>query len=304
MKKRILPLVFLVVVGLCVLRPACAYAAAGLDPNAEASMTLHYRKENHGFAGLPIAVYRVAEASSDGTFALIEPFASYSINIHGISSQEQWNRIAQTLCSYIVANQVMPDREATTDANGTAYLPTLETGLYFVREAVAENDTGTYIFNQFMIYLPTPRPDGTYDYDVEANPKCTEFVPKTRYTVTKLWEDAGKQNLRPREITVEIYRDGMLQETQSLNTSNNWSYTWTVSGEDHGRWTVAERSVLDAYQVTVQQSGSTFSIINTCGEEPEHPKTGDSFTPLPWILALCFSGVMLLILDVYRRRCK
>lgn len=305
MRKRILPLLFLVIIGFALLRPGSAGAAAPPDPNGDASLTLYYQKDGKAFANLQIGVFRVAEALPDGTYELIEPFASYPVNIHGITAQEQWRNTASTLRAYIVANQVAPDWEAQTDENGMVQLPDLDTGLYLVREVVTENSDGTYVFDAFMVYLPTPQPDGSYDYTVEAKPKCSNFTPKTQYTVTKLWGDGGSQNARPKEVTVDIYKDGALQETQILSAGNHWSYTWYVSSEDRGQWIVAERAVLPPYKVTVQQNGSTFSIINTCQTQPQTPQaphTGDSFTPLPWILAMCFSGIMLLLLGLYSRR--
>lgn len=302
MKKRILPLILLVVMCFIALCSPCVHAVTPLDPDAEASLTLHYQKDGAVFADLQVGIYRVAEALPDGSFQLIEPFASYPVNIHGITMQEQWNTVAQTVYAYIVADQLAPDREMVTDENGAVCFADLDTGLYFVREVAAENTSGTYIFNQFMVYVPTPQPDGTYIYTVEANPKCTKFVPKNQYSVTKLWQDGGNQNYRPKEVTVDIYKDGVLYETQILNADNNWTYTWYITGEDHSKWTVTERTVPDIYKVIIQQNGSNFSIINTCEIPPDIPQTCDTFTPLPWIVTMCFSGVMLLILGIYSRR--
>lgn len=302
MRKRILPLLLCMVICLAALRPVCAYA---LEPNAEASLTLHYEKDGNAFPDQQIGIFRVAEAFSDGSFALIAPFASYPVNIQNITKQEQWHTVAQTLNSYIVANQVKPDREEKTDNTGTAFFSNLKTGLYFVREVIAENTAGTYVFNQFMVYVPTPQTDGSYNYAVEAKPKCLEFVPKTQYTVTKLWQDGGNQGNRPDSVTVDIYKDGVLQQTKTLNADNNWSYSWSVSTEDKGKWTVAETSVPAGYQVSVQENGGVFSVINTRqGGTTPPPLTGDNFIALPWILMMCFSGIMLVILDLYSRRRK
>ena len=103
---------------------------------------------------------------------------------------------------------------------------------------------------------------------------------------------------------MKIYRDGVLQETQVLSAANNWTYTWAVSGEDTGDWTVVEADVPSIYKVKIQESGGVFSIVNTYTDTPDPPKTGDSFVPLPWILAMCFSGMALVILGIYGRRRK
>lgn len=302
MKKRILPLLLLACL---VISLSTTALAVPLDPDAQAQLTLHYKKEGKAFSNLQIAIYRVAEAKADGSFLLIAPFSAYPVNIHGITEQEQWKHIATTLDAYLVADQVQPDRQAQTDETGTVCFTNLQTGLYLVREVVAEDADGTYVFNRIMVYLPTPQPDGSYTYAVDAKPKCTEFVPKRQYMVTKLWQDANNRTQRPQAVTVAIYRDGALQETQILSAANNWSYTWTVSGEDKSQWSVAEQDVPDMYKVTVQQNGSVFSIINTCQSGTDVPPlTGDSFAPLPWIFAMCISGSMMVILGLYSRRRK
>lgn len=307
MRKRITLLICFVALCMSMLYPLSAYAAASLDPEAEASLTLYYQKEEQAFSDLPISIYRVAKALPDGTFKLTEPFSSYPVSIHNITKQEQWQNVARTLNAYIVADQLAPCRLEYTDEKGTAAFTQLETGLYFVSEAVGENSSGTYVFNQFMVYLPTPQKDGSFDYDVEARPKCVNYVPKTEYTVTKLWQDAGKQTDRPEEVTVDIYKNGELWETQILCGDNNWSYVWYVSDGEQSNWTVVERTVPDDYTVTVQQNGSSFSIINTRSstpDTPEPPKTGDSANITLYIMLLCISGIMLIILGIYSWRHK
>ena len=325
MKKRILPIIASVFLCLTMLLPLCAHAVTPLDPEAESSLTLHYQKDGLAFPNQLIGIYRVAEAFPDGSFELIEPFASYPIHIHDITRQEQWNQVAQVLYSRIVADQVQPDREALTDENGTVCFSQLETGLYFVREVVTSTQESVYIFNQFLVYVPTPQPDGSYNYHVEAVPKCLNYVPMTHYTVTKLWQDSGNQESRPKSIEVEIYKDGVLQETQILSAENHWTYSWSVPAGDKGKWTVAESSVPQGYRMILQQNGAVFTIVNirpydpgdpddpddpddptvpTIPDNPENPKTGDTFTPLPWILGMCVSGILLLILGLYSRRRK
>lgn len=299
MKKRSILLLWII---LCIgLLPQISALGAS---DSQASMTLYYQKEGQTFSGLSIGIYRVAEAFPDGTFELIQPYASYPVNIHGITRQEQWNTVAETLYSYILADQVQPDRVEETDDQGMVRFLGLETGLYFVRETVAENASGAYIFNQFMIYLPQQQSDGTVDYEVEAYPKCMAYIPSSQYTVTKLWQDAGNQSSRPKEVTVDIYQDGILQETQVLSAENNWTYTWSVSPSDQGKWSVAERNVPEEYKVTIQQNGSNFSLINTRKTQQDPPKTGDTFSPLPWMMVMAGAGVLLLLLGIYGRRKK
>lgn len=294
MKKRILPIFCLLLILLTLPVTASAQEETGLK--------LHYQKGDAVFSGLQVGIYQVAELMEDHSYRLLEPYASASVNLEDITEQAQWQTVAETVFSCIVANGVAPDKIAETDAQGVATFTNLKKGLYYVQEVVAEAEEGTYVFNQFMIYLPTPQLDGSFDYQVEANPKCLEFSPKTQYTVTKLWQDGGNRQHRPKEVVVDIYWNGILQETQTLSAQNNWTYTWMVSADQQSGWTVAEREVPEHYKVTIRKTDNTFTVINTRQGQPEPPKTGDTFNPMPWVMIMCISGVLLVILGIYGRR--
>lgn len=300
MRNRMIMAVLLAALCLSLFSPRAA-ALEPLDPDAQASLTLHYRKDGTPFPGLQIELFRIAEAFPDGSFQLIAPYDGYPVEIHGITEQAQWKHIASTLEGYITADSLQPDRLLLTDGEGTAAFEQLQTGLYFVRKVTGENENGIYRFDSFLVYLPTPREGGGYDYQVEALPKCAVFISKTHYTVTKLWKDGGSGE-RPDTVKVEIYRSGVLQETVVLSADNSWSYTWAVSEEDTGSWTVAERDVPEDYKVTLQENGGHFTLVNGSGNEIDPPHTGDTFALLPWTLGLCLSGLLLLILGLYGRR--
>lgn len=243
MRKRILSWLWVLILCVCTVCPLQADAVEAVDPQKSASLTLHYQKDGYAFSDLNIRIYRVAQVFPDGTFQLLPPFSDYPVNIHGITTQQQWDQIAETFRSRIAADGVAPSGQAQTDADGTARFEPLETGLYFVDSVRAENGEASYVFNRFLVYLPTPQPDGTHNYTVEAVPKCAHYLPKTRYTVNKLWQDAGYAASRPKEVTVDIYKDGALQDTVILSSQNSWSYSWPVAADDVGIWTVAERNV-------------------------------------------------------------
>lgn len=312
MRKQIISTICLIILSITILSSFCANALTSLDTTANASLTLLYQKDSDVFPELKIDIHKVAKALPNGTFELIEPFSSYPVNIHDITLQEQWKNIASTLTSYITANQLEPTRQEYTDKNGSVIFRDLETGLYLISAVIAENNSGTFVFDRFMVYLPTPQPNGSYDYDIEAKPKCSEFKPKTEYRVTKLWQDSDNKTVRPKEVTVDIYKDGNLQETKLLTSDNNWSYTWYTSADDISEWTVTERDIPKEYTVTLHQNNSNFSIINTLRHEselpdpemPDTPQTGDTFSPLPIILIMCLSGLILLIVGIYSRRLR
>ena len=197
MRKRLLNLLVLLALVLSML-PAPAMAVTPLNPQQKCSMTLHYVQDNVGFSGLEISIYRVAKANADGTFELTYPYNAWPVDIQGIKSQTEWNVVASTFKSFILRDNVAATRTAKTNPAGTVVFDNLTTGLYLVMGTTAENKNGIYEFNTFMIYVPTPGTDGSFDYDVEAIPKCIKYVPKTEYKVVKLWRDAGYAATRPK----------------------------------------------------------------------------------------------------------
>ena len=171
MIKRIVCFLCTLMICLGMFQMECA--AGVIEPARSCSLTLSYARNGKGFSDLQIDIYRVAELSSDGQYKLLEPFSNYPINIYGITSQQQWQDIAETIRSYIAANQIEAYQSQKTDKDGYVSFGELETGLYMVKGTKAQNDNTVYMFRDFMVYLPTPV-DGDYDYDVEAKPKYTE----------------------------------------------------------------------------------------------------------------------------------
>ena len=278
----------------CLALPVDA-AAQELETDRVCSLKLDYSQDGVAFPGLQIAVYRVAEAFQDGTFALIAPYDTFPVNIHGITSQSEWRAVATTLVSYVTAEQIAPTATAITDEQGMALLESLPTGLYLVRGAVAQNETGTYLFNDFMIYLPTPAADGSLLYELEAKPKCVNFKPAAQYRVVKLWKDLGLEEGRPVSVTVDIYQNGQLHTTVELNEDNQWSYSW--SDHNGAQWHVVERNVPEGYQVSITEHETVFTITNTNPTPPPPPpSTGELFQILPLAMGLCLSGLALVLL--------
>ena len=283
------------------LQPLQAGALTPLEPEKECRLRLDYSQEGVAFEGLTIKIFRVAEAFADGTFQLIAPCDSYPVNIHGITSQTEWQQVAETLKAYIVADQVEPTHTALTDTNGMANFTGLQTGLYLVLGVVAENEAGMYQFRDFMVYLPTPQADESFLYDVEAKPKCSQFTPCNRYSIVKLWKDAGNKENRPNAVTVNIFKDGVLQETVTLSAENNWTYSWNVP-DGQGIWTMAERDVPGEYEVLISAQETAFVITNTHGVQKPPPETCDLFPVWLVVLTLCFSGCVLLLLGTRHER--
>ena len=299
MKKTfVLSMLFLLLCGMIL--PAAA-TGTDLDPSQKGSMTLHYEKNGVRFAGLTLSVYRVAQINEDGSFDLVEPYNDYPVKIHGITTQQEWRDVTQTLTGYIAADQIQPDHILTTDENGTAVLAEVRSGMYLIRGVTAEHESVLYQFEDFLVVLPRQQEDGSYDYDVEAYPKSGMTESYESYSVTKLWKDNGNEENRADSVIVEIYKDGVLHETVLLSNENDWSYAWTTT-DVKAEWLVVERFVDSGYGVTVHMHENTFTVVNVSDDRPvDYPDTGDLLNPWLYVILMCMSGFVLVLMAVWRR---
>ena len=121
--------------------------------------------------------------------------------------------------------------------------------------------------------------------------------------VIKIWKDKGYKEKRPKEVTIELLRDGKNYEIVKLNTKNNWKYQWSNLSADY-QWTVVEKGISDDYKVEYSKSGNKVYVINYYKEpektnkpnEPEKPKpsnppkaeklpqTGQMWWPVPILM--------------------
>ena len=288
------------------LQPLSVRAEEALDVTRECSLTLEYSSEGNGFENMEIRIYRIAEIHANGDYALVDPFSALPVKIHGIRSQTEWREAADTLAAYITAEQIPATAAGITDHAGNVLFEGLQTGVYLVMDANGRIDRTTYAFENFCVFLPTPQQEGGLNYNVYAKPKHTTHTDpddprELHYQVVKLWKD-GKGEKRPATVTVDILKDSVLQETVTLSADNDWTYGWTAP-DDGAVWTVVEREVPADYTVVITAKETVFTITNTTQPDPpDGPQTGDSFTLIPWLIVMNVSGILLVLLGIYRKR--
>ena len=288
--------------------------AAVVDPDRSCSLTISYTKSGDAFEGLGIEIYRVAEFLENGSCRLLDPFSTYPINIYGVSSQREWQEIAQTIKSYVEKDQTAAYQSQKTDCDGQVFFENLETGLYMMKGVSVYNENKVVVFQDFMMYVPALA-ENDFDYDVEAKPKSVEYVRPEKYAVVKLWRDSEDSKQRPKSICVEILKDGVLWESVILDSTNNWSYSWDVS-EKGGTWSVVEKDVPDGYQVSIVNNQNTFVITNSKEKKPSEDigksdfidpvqpnvKTGDTAPFFMYVIILFVAGFGLMLFGILRLR--
>lgn len=326
MTRRKRTLVLLAAV-LCLLT-SVAQAAGSIDLTRKPTLTLTYRDGKTALSGAKFSIYRVADADETGELTVRSEFDEFDLDIRG-KNDRRWREMAQTLESYVLRRELTPADSGKTDKTGMLTFPTqgktLAAGLYLVigeRHTQGGND---YDAEPFFVLLPTQDLENNeWVYDVSANVKFGKTpVPDDGDTVTrkvlKVWDDDGAEDSRPREITVELLRNGKVYDTVKLSEKNNWRYTWLDLDAD-ARWSVTEKTV-SGYTVSITREGITFVVTNTKKPDrtdtpdtpvkPSNPSKPSSLTKptLPqtgavwWhVEALALSGLVFLILGALDRK--
>lgn len=299
---RKLTILLCAVVVLCTIFPISVQASSP----QYGSITVTYGTGETVFPDLEINAYRIADYN--GYFELVPPFSSYPIEISNIKIQQEWKNLAVTLEGYIYSDKIPSDCMIITDEDGRVVMDYMDFGLYLILGVTANDGYTVYEFEPFFAYLPKQQEDGSIEYDIEVKPKWLSYIPQTDYSVVKLWNDFDNTN-RPQKVEVEIYKNSTLWQTQILDSANNWRYNWRADADD-AKWTVVEKNVSDGYKVSVSDNNGVFSVVNSYVSEDtpdpapeiEVPNTGDTSSIYLYAALMCISGLLLLILGIYRSR--
>jgi hypothetical protein len=199
-------------------------------------------------------------ATKDNKFTITNTHNPETTTISGTktwsdnNSQDGNNHPMVTI--YLLANGTERESKTLSDSLGWSYsfdnLP-----------VYANGEKINYTITEDAVTDYTPVISG---YNIE-----NKYTPgKTSVTVTKSWnDDNNSDKLRPSSVQVQLYdNDDKIVGTATLNTENNWSYTWTELDKDK-TYHVKEVSVPDGYTSSVTGSDNNFTITNT--HKPDTP---------------------------------
>lgn len=296
--KRIGATLLAFLVGLCCMATA-AYADESIDTAKKASLTVYFGQGGKGFSEVEFAVYKVADVSASGEYALAGDFQNYPVEWKGLDSSG-WRALAQTLDAYVARDELPAWTRARTGQDGTFCITECAVGLYLVTgEPYVSGDT-VYTPEPMLVALPGLA-QGVWNYDVEVSCKFDQEPQKDETVsrkVQKVWkDDDNSANKRPVQISVQLLKDGVVVDTVVLNQANNWEHTWSDL-DSSAKWQVTEARVPDGYTVAVSRQGDVFIVTNTCqgNKPPKLPQTGMLWWPVPLLacggLLLVGAGLM------------
>ena len=264
------------------------------DPEKTGSIRLNYSAVDNA----EFKVYRAGEITDNWEFVLTGAFQDIPADLNDLDT-EAMTELSETLAAYAAADGIEPDYSGRTDENGQVVFEGLTKGLYLIIGESVIWDGMRYDPVPFLLTVPSQDAEGEWNYQTEADVKYETSIPEkeeTEYKVVKYWVGDGSGNARPVQITVDILKDGVLFDTQTLTAENNWTYSWTAE-DDGSVWQVVEREIPDHYTVKVEKNKTMFLLTNTyAGDTPEEvPKTGDSSVPLLPVTLLSLSGMVLIL---------
>ena len=255
----------------CVMLIQPAFAYVGINTNSDASLTISYIH-----SGVSFRIYRVADVSKTVRFTLCDDFAQHS-DLQPMLDDWDWDKLADILDARVVRDKISPTASGKTDKNGTLTFSDLTPGLYLMMGDTYHKGNKTYYFKTSLISIPNLMPDDTWEYDPVVSLKySTEKDPEnptpsnTSISVQKIWQDAGFETERPASITVQLLKNGEIEDTVILDAENNWRWTWSGLPSGH-QYRVVEASAPDGYSDRYSREGNTVVIINTLIDEPEKP---------------------------------
>lgn len=300
-KSKLFSIIFCIVM---VISTVAIAIPAVVSAESDKTLTLICRKDDITLAGMRWNLYKVGERQND-EFVLTGDFAYYPVNLHDMSA-DNISVAAKTLEAYAAADQIPTVATGRTDKNGELKFNELDPGLYLATGKILQVDNVYYVPSALLIEVGEN--GGSFAYD--AYPKFYYDVMDSRvksYTVRKVWiGDEDNKQLRPASITVDIYKDDVLDDTVILDESNNWQYQW-VDLESASEWYVVERDIPQNYEVSIENNMTQYLIKNsyiktidettttliqtTTSAETKLPQTGQLWWPVPLLGA---SGLLMI----------
>ena len=284
-------------------------ASEPINVNQECMLTLTYICEGTAFEDISVKLYKIADVSSDYQYTLTSHFEQSELILNGVRTNGEWNVIRSTLEAHIIADNIKADAVAKTDSEGLVCFESLKPGLYLATVGTVTRKELTCFFDSALVALPGLNTEGNWQYQVTVASKSEMIPPSDKeieLKVLKLWKGDEGRNSRPKNIEVEIFRDGASYKKVVLSEDDNWSYSWTAK-DDGAKWTVIERNTPSRYTMTAQNRDTSFILTNTyTPAKPDGPfdtpQTGDTSNIMLYVILMIVSGSILILLGIIGKR--
>lgn len=238
-----------------------SYAEESAQNGQETELAICFLPEDEVAVGVKFYLYRIADEVDSDTLVLNEVYSEYPITA-SIVSTDDMRLLATTLQGYIDADDIAPDYESETDANGIAAFRNIPEGFYLVTGEQYQTGETVYLAAPFILSFPYKDDNGQRIYQTVVESKHEKAEDEdTNLEILKIWTNDSR-SYRPDQVEVELYADGELHDTVTLSKANNWRHHWD-NLPDNVIWSVRENDVAAKYTVAVEQQKHCFVITNT-----------------------------------------
>lgn len=256
------------------------------------------------FAGLELGVYLVVQTAAPGRYTKSAPFLVFV----PVTEKGQWDYSVSAFPKLGYDSPGGSDSKSIRvtkvwkDTGYEADRPeSIEVGLYDgerLHKTVELNNENDWEY--LWKNLSTSKDWSVKEIDVPAGYESSISHKGNTYTITnsktavpvsdsfkvsKVWINDNDE-VRPGEVEVTLYRDGVAYETVKLTAANSWSYSWRNLGSG-STWTVQETSSHEGYTASVEVSADGDYIIKNTYEKTiieipeESTPIGPGESPIP-----------------------
>lgn len=275
---------------------SCIVTVSAAEETEPGSISVLNMVNNQTVSNTEFRLYHVADVVGSH-LEWTEKYADYQLKLDQ-TDDESFDALPLTLSQYIKrdSDTKKPDAVISTGVDGKAVFGNLNRGVYLITGDSYRSGDYRYDVVPSLVILPYLKNGSSlWQWSAALEMKhesvrvswpyspseLSEEPKKTSVHVIKSWNDEGHETERPLSVQVQLMNGNRVEETVTLNSQNNWRYTWT--GLDvAAQWYVIEQTVPSSYRVEVEQEGATFHITNyrmPSMTDPDAPQEDESNVP-------------------------
>ncbi len=247
-------------------------------------ITLIEKEEQTKINGAELTIYKIADAKEENhnlVFEYVNELSDCKVSLDNLDNDNISEEINKCLNDSVKGISLVTE-------DGKVNFEDLDLGLYLVKQT--NKVEGYSVITPYLVMIPRVIND-EWTYNVTSKPK-TDIIRVIDLKVTKVWNKANSNisssiNL-PKEIEIELSKNGEVIDTVKLNSANNWEYTWKDL-EKSDMYNVREVNVPKGYTVTYQKEGNLFIVTNTTSLV----QTGN----MPWLVEI-IGGIGLIFIVI------
>lgn len=247
-------------------------------------ITLIEKEEQTKINGAELTIYKIADAEEENhnlAFEYVNELSDCKVSLDNLDNDNISEEINKCLNDSVKGISLVTE-------DGKVNFEDLDLGLYLVKQT--NKVEGYSVITPYLVMIPRVIND-EWTYNVTSKPK-TDIIRVIDLKVTKVWNKANSNisssiNL-PKEIEIELSKNGEVIDTVKLNSANNWEYTWKDL-EKSDMYNVREVNVPKGYTVTYQKEGNLFIVTNTTSLV----QTGN----MPWLVEI-IGGIGLIFIVI------